>query len=418
MTKLGHRLQHLSIARKITAFTVGIHLVGFIIAASVLLLLDTLDQRSQWEQKLAITASALIEELSDSELINPQHILEDSLAYNPDIIEACLYAASSDSKLLGQYPTTSGNCQASTGTASGTLTNHLFSDMQLSLPVIRNQTTLAHLSLKQSHTPLKQRFVDVLLLLSGLVFIVIAISSLLGRRFSRILADPVTDLRRTSESVAKSHNYHLRAKKHFDDEFGHVVDSFNSMLSVIEDNHQNLQQSEEKFRLISNSSKVGIFQLDDKGQCIYANEEMLNITDLTFHQLATDGWTQRIHPADRLMIETKINTLLTSHDPINIDCRLLDHDSKWLSGHIDPLTDDNGKLLGYVGTIKDITEVKNAHLQMERMAFYDPLTGLANRRLFRSRLDHVLNNLDIANKLCIIFILQPALFYQVYITND
>ena len=43
--------------------------------------------------------------------------------------------------------------------------------------------------------------------------------------------------------------------------------------------------------------------------------------------------------------------------------------------------------MGYLGAISDISELKAAQLQMENLAFYDPLTGLANRRLFRNRLE-------------------------------
>ena len=35
---------------------------------------------------------------------------------------------------------------------------------------------------------------------------------------------------------------------------------------------------------------------------------------------------------------------------------------------------------------RDISSRKNAELQIEKLAFYDPLTGLANRRLFMDRL--------------------------------
>lgn len=54
------------------------------------------------------------------------------------------------------------------------------------------------------------------------------------------------------------------------------------------------------------------------------------------------------------------------------------------------ILDRNGKLEGFSGTIQDITERKQAEEQLEQLAYFDPLTGLANRALFRRQIDDVL----------------------------
>ncbi len=48
--------------------------------------------------------------------------------------------------------------------------------------------------------------------------------------------------------------------------------------------------------------------------------------------------------------------------------------------------DGNGVLSHYVATLSDTTERKAAEREIQRLAFFDPLTGLANRRLFLERL--------------------------------
>ncbi|GAB6042714.1 two-component system response regulator [Endothiovibrio diazotrophicus] len=47
-----------------------------------------------------------------------------------------------------------------------------------------------------------------------------------------------------------------------------------------------------------------------------------------------------------------------------------------------------GNVEHYIGIFTDITEAKNAEERLERLAYYDPLTGLPNRMLFRDRLEH------------------------------
>lgn len=53
-------------------------------------------------------------------------------------------------------------------------------------------------------------------------------------------------------------------------------------------------------------------------------------------------------------------------------------------------TDGEGRKIGVYGTIQDVTDRKTAAEQLEKLAFHDPLTGLANRTLFHRRIDDVL----------------------------
>jgi diguanylate cyclase (GGDEF)-like protein/PAS domain S-box-containing protein len=52
------------------------------------------------------------------------------------------------------------------------------------------------------------------------------------------------------------------------------------------------------------------------------------------------------------------------------------------------MLDEGGKPSGIIGVILDITERKKAEQQVHQLAFYDPLTGLPNRRLLMDRLQH------------------------------
>ncbi|MGB5255409.1 MAG: EAL domain-containing protein [Sedimenticolaceae bacterium] len=59
---------------------------------------------------------------------------------------------------------------------------------------------------------------------------------------------------------------------------------------------------------------------------------------------------------------------------------------QWLT--INVMRDDAGRVSNYVGIFKDFTQQKAIEQKLERMAYYDPLTGLPNRTLFRDRLEH------------------------------
>jgi diguanylate cyclase (GGDEF)-like protein/PAS domain S-box-containing protein len=54
------------------------------------------------------------------------------------------------------------------------------------------------------------------------------------------------------------------------------------------------------------------------------------------------------------------------------------------------MTNADGRIIGFSGTIQDISARKTAEASLERLAYYDPLTGLANRALFHREITDVL----------------------------
>ncbi|MBX3705983.1 MAG: EAL domain-containing protein [Pseudomonadales bacterium] len=59
---------------------------------------------------------------------------------------------------------------------------------------------------------------------------------------------------------------------------------------------------------------------------------------------------------------------------------------QWLT--ISAIRDDRDRISSYVANFKDITSQKAAEEELERMAYYDPLTSLPNRSLLKDRLQH------------------------------
>ena len=62
----------------------------------------------------------------------------------------------------------------------------------------------------------------------------------------------------------------------------------------------------------------------------------------------------------------------------------------WSLMSVSAITNERGQISHYVTVSEDVSQLKEARMKMEELAYVDSLTGLANRVLFRDRLEQVL----------------------------
>lgn len=82
-----------------------------------------------------------------------------------------------------------------------------------------------------------------------------------------------------------------------------------------------------------------------------------------------------------------IERALEGRRPVEIEYSLrLDGNMVWFAATLSPMTEDS-----VVWVARDVTARKRLEAQLAFQAFHDPLTGLANRALFRDRVEHALS---------------------------
>jgi diguanylate cyclase (GGDEF)-like protein len=74
---------------------------------------------------------------------------------------------------------------------------------------------------------------------------------------------------------------------------------------------------------------------------------------------------------------------------------------------------ENGDVVGFSGTIQDISQRKESERELEKLAYYDPLTGLANRALFHRALRRALERCDHQNEHGALLLLDLDKFKEV-----
>jgi PAS domain S-box-containing protein len=132
-----------------------------------------------------------------------------------------------------------------------------------------------------------------------------------------------------------------------------------------------LKKREEMFRSLSACSPVGIFLTDTIGKCTYTNPRFQAICGLSPQESLGEGWTQTIHPKDREKAITNWYEAFNQGIEYKGEFRLLIPEGieRWVCMSSAAMLTELGEVIGYVGTLEDITERKKAeqeHVKLVR----------------------------------------------------
>ncbi|HSH01369.1 MAG TPA: response regulator [Anaerolineae bacterium] len=122
-----------------------------------------------------------------------------------------------------------------------------------------------------------------------------------------------------------------------------------------------LREQEILFRTISENSPTGIFLTDADGHCLYTNKRYQQISGLTEAQALGDGWSQSIHPDDRQRVFQTWQETAAQQLIYNSQHRFCPANDQvvWTYVRAAPIIHE-GTTTGFVGTVQDITERKQA----------------------------------------------------------
>ena len=121
-----------------------------------------------------------------------------------------------------------------------------------------------------------------------------------------------------------------------------------------------LLASEKRYETLANVSPVGIFRTDINGETTYVNPTWIKIAKLPAEKAMGMQWLQSVHPEDREKIAVDWENSTSRQVTSLADFRFLHDDGSvtWVIGQAVPELDENDEVVGYVGTITDITQRK------------------------------------------------------------
>jgi PAS domain S-box-containing protein len=131
---------------------------------------------------------------------------------------------------------------------------------------------------------------------------------------------------------------------------------------------ESLMKSEQRFVNLAQASPVGIFNTDAQGNCLYVNDKWQKITGLTTEEAREKGWQKALYEEDREMILEKWYNCARNNLNFAAEYRFKRPDGSisWVFGQAVKEKDTNGNIIGFIGTITDISNLKNVEIELQK----------------------------------------------------
>lgn len=147
-----------------------------------------------------------------------------------------------------------------------------------------------------------------------------------------------------------------------------------------------LKESEQLYRYLFDTSADAVLLFDRSGKLVRHNKELERMSGLPSEELLGDGYL-RLLPTDKREKGPDWIRRTLNGERLTADVTAYTAQGKQLHCLVNSVPIEvDGEVVGAYVTVKDITQQKQAEMQMTRLAYHDPLTGLPNRAFFLDRL--------------------------------
>jgi PAS domain S-box-containing protein len=129
-----------------------------------------------------------------------------------------------------------------------------------------------------------------------------------------------------------------------------------------------LKESEARFRRIADSAPVMMWVTRLDRTRDFVNDAYAEFAGMSREEARVLDWRERIHPEDQARVVAESVAGEASLRPFTLEARYLRHDNewRWLRSVSQPRFGTDGELSGFIGAASDITEAKEAEIELQR----------------------------------------------------
>jgi PAS domain S-box-containing protein len=133
---------------------------------------------------------------------------------------------------------------------------------------------------------------------------------------------------------------------------------------------ESLRESEQRFRNMADHAPVMIWVTEADGSCSFLGKTWYQFTGRSPADSLGFGWIDAVHPDDRTAARDMFLAANERHEAFSHEYRLQGRNGSfyWVIDAASPRFDDNGKFLGYIGSVIDITKRKQDEVALRESA--------------------------------------------------
>ncbi|HOZ30255.1 MAG TPA: histidine kinase dimerization/phospho-acceptor domain-containing protein, partial [Bacteroidales bacterium] len=135
---------------------------------------------------------------------------------------------------------------------------------------------------------------------------------------------------------------------------------YEQVTKEVEKASKEIQLREDRYKILTDISPVGIFHADSNGATTYVNQRWCEMSGVKVDEAFGFGWLKAVHPDDVDRISGGWDEAVEKKRNSKTEYRFLRSDGTicWVLGNATAQMDESNNILGYVGTITDITKLK------------------------------------------------------------
>lgn len=182
----------------------------------------------------------------------------------------------------------------------------------------------------------------------------------------------------TNLSIQKASQKELKLKNDQLEEAQQISLALNNQLEdIVRKRTKELFLSREHFKMLSNNISQITWTNLPTGEINFYNQRWYQYTGLTFEESKDWGWNEIVHPEDKLTTLNRYQKAMETGLTFEVENRIKRADGtyRWHLNRANPLRNENGEILFWVGTATDIEDQKKA---MEKK---DEFIGIASHEL-------------------------------------